>query len=276
MKTVRFGTFETNSSSAHVATICGQKKLEEYKAHKVICVFDFYYSEDDCGDVNVVPDKAFKSFEKVLSDIKEYYENPDIEDKDEEYMETAKKLLDGGFTAKDLENCLVNEGSFGDIDDWEIHELLEEGVYSDDTLLAMALEAGIILLVAFCRIVLGMLGADLVIDVATALAQTVGQGEAYVTPILINGGDVSAAGYKAVNNFLHLCGEFVFILVFRHRLIYILASRHCAFHWIFGFNTCRQSLRLASVNTLVCWIRPLLNGEFLLYILFFVHFSIVV
>ena len=40
MKTIRFGTFETNSSSAHVATICGQKKLEEYKAHKVICVFD--------------------------------------------------------------------------------------------------------------------------------------------------------------------------------------------------------------------------------------------
>ena len=130
MKTVRFGTFETNSSSAHVATICGQKKLEEYKAHKVICVFDFYYySDDDCGDINVVPDKVFKSFEKVLSDIKEWYENPDIEDKAEDYMETAKKLIDGGFTAKDLENCLVNEGSFDSIDYWEIRELLEEGVY---------------------------------------------------------------------------------------------------------------------------------------------------
>ena len=76
-----------------------------------------------------MPDKAFKSFEKVLSDIKEWYENPDIEDKAGDYIETAKKLLDGGFTAKDLENCLVNEGSFGDIDYWEIHELLEEGVY---------------------------------------------------------------------------------------------------------------------------------------------------
>lgn len=130
MKTVRFGTFETNSSSAHVATICGQKKLEEYKAHKVICVFDFYYSDDESGEVNVVPDKAFKSFEKVLSDIKEWYENPDIEDKDERYMETAKVLLESGFTAKDLENCLVNRSPFNDdIDDWEIQELLEEGVY---------------------------------------------------------------------------------------------------------------------------------------------------
>ncbi len=130
MKTVRFGTFETNSSSAHVATICGQKKLEEYKAHKAICVFDFFYSDEESGEVNVVPDKAFKSFEEVLSDIKKWYENPDIEDgKDESYMEIAKKLLDGGFTAKDLENCLVNEGSFGDIDNWEIQELLEEDVY---------------------------------------------------------------------------------------------------------------------------------------------------
>ena len=76
-----------------------------------------------------MPDKAFKSFEKVLSDIKEWYENPDIEDKAEDYMETAKKLIDDGFTAKDLENCLVNEGSFDGIDYWEIHELLEEGVY---------------------------------------------------------------------------------------------------------------------------------------------------
>lgn len=129
MKTVRFGTFETNSSSAHVATICGQKKLEEYKAHKAICVFDFFYSDDESGEVNVVPDKAFKSFEKVLSDIKEWYENPDIKDKNEDDMETAKKLLDGGFTAKDLENCLVNGDSFGNIDGWEIHELLEESVY---------------------------------------------------------------------------------------------------------------------------------------------------
>lgn len=130
MKTVRFGTFETNSSSAHVATICGQKKLKEYKDHKAICVFDFYYSDDESGEVNVVPDKAFKSFEKVLSDIKEWYENPDIKDKSEASIETVKNLLDGGFTAKDLEDCLINKCTFNDIDGWEIQELLEESVYN--------------------------------------------------------------------------------------------------------------------------------------------------
>lgn len=129
MKTIRFGTFETNSSSAHVATICGQKKLEEYKNHKVICVFDFYYSDDESGEVNVVPDSAFKSFEKVLNDIKEWYENPDIEDKDERDLETAKKLLDSGLTAKNLEDCFINKGRFKDIGNWEIQEFLEDSVY---------------------------------------------------------------------------------------------------------------------------------------------------
>lgn len=31
MKTIRVGTFETNSSSAHVATICGQKNWKSIK-----------------------------------------------------------------------------------------------------------------------------------------------------------------------------------------------------------------------------------------------------
>lgn len=131
MKTIRCNTFETNSSSAHVATICGKDKLEAYKAHKVMCVFDFCYCSDGDGEVNVVPDSAFVSFEKAIEDLKKWYENPEKREtfSRDQYVEETKTLLENGFTAKDLEEALVNKKSFHDLDDWDIHEIFEEGVY---------------------------------------------------------------------------------------------------------------------------------------------------
>ena len=168
---------------------------------------------------------------------------------------------------------------------------VEEGVDSDITTFAMVLEAGIILLVTFSRIVIGVLCADLVKDVASALAKSVSQGEAYVTPIIIADGDVFAAGYKAVGNLLNLSGKVlsrltvwgVYLSVLTNRHFSVLTGRHLsvltgsrsAFLRVVWFNTCRQSQRLVCVNTLVCWIRPLLNGEILLYILFFVHIQFI-
>ena len=136
---------------------------------------------------------------------------------------------------------------------------MEEGVDSDITTFAMVLEAGIILLVTFSRIVIGVLCADLVKDVASALAKSVSQGEAYVTPIIIADGDVFAAGYKAVGNLLNLCGKVLSRLTVWGVYLSVLTGSRSAFLRVVWFNTCRQSQRLVCVNTLVCWIRPLLN-----------------
>lgn len=77
MKTIRKHVFETNSSSCHSVTVCGEDKLKGYLANELICIHDFYFPEHG-GSFEVVPDKDFYTMEELSKKIDELIADEDF------------------------------------------------------------------------------------------------------------------------------------------------------------------------------------------------------
>ncbi|MBR6610706.1 MAG: hypothetical protein IKK93_00470 [Campylobacter sp.] len=122
MKTIRLNTFETNSSSEHVVTICGAEALKNFKDGKTICVYDLGYS------VNVIPDKAFIPLEKAFEDLKSWYEKGKQEDSN---WDEADKLFKNGFTFEDFKKVILNNQEFEEIGRCMLSYILGEDVYDN-------------------------------------------------------------------------------------------------------------------------------------------------
>ena len=123
MKTIRLNTFETNSSSEHVVTICGTDALNAFKKGETICVYDLG------GTVNIIPDKAFIPLEKAFEDLKSWYEKGKQED--ETNWDEADKLFTNGFTFEDFKKMISDDTEFADVDRCMLSYILGEDVYDD-------------------------------------------------------------------------------------------------------------------------------------------------
>lgn len=121
MRTVRFGVFETNSSSCHSITVCGKNKVEQLKKHEVVCVHKFHFYDDGEVIKNLVPDEDFIPIKDVYN---KYIENKKI-DID---FESFKKIL---FDDEKVDGY--------DFDSYDIRNDLEEYygkpvfIYSEDS-----------------------------------------------------------------------------------------------------------------------------------------------
>lgn len=125
MKTIRRNTFETNSSSCHCVTICGQDKLQEFMDKKVIAFGDHEGGSDD-GRTLVVPDAKFIPVETVFEFLKTTSEMPDNSYK--EYLEFLQKSEE--FTLEKFREILFENGSIPgpgeyDIEEFELRDIME-------------------------------------------------------------------------------------------------------------------------------------------------------
>lgn len=83
MKTIRIGTFETNSSSTHSITMCMAEEYEKWKNGEL------YYDRWDCELVSKEEvEKAFAKWrEEFIAD------NPDFDENDEEWQEKLEDYM---------------------------------------------------------------------------------------------------------------------------------------------------------------------------------------
>lgn len=122
MKTVRFGTFETNSSSCHCVTICGENMLNKWLNKEVLCTFDFDIDSDVGHASNVVPDKYFITFEKAFNELKAAYEKGE-----NRHQEDMRILFeDYELTPEKLKACLLGEEDIGEFDSWDLSNIMED------------------------------------------------------------------------------------------------------------------------------------------------------
>lgn len=126
MKTIRYNTFETNSSSCHSVTICGQDKLKEFMDKKVIAFSD-YEGDSDSGRTMTVPDAKFIPIEQVFTKLKTTTEMPD-NDTDQKNLEFLQKSE--SFTLEKFSEILFNDDTISgpdeyDIDTYELRDIME-------------------------------------------------------------------------------------------------------------------------------------------------------
>ena len=120
MKTVRLNTFETNSSSCHCVTICGENMLNKWLNNEVMCTFDFDIDSDEGNVSNVVPDKYFITFEKAFEELKKYYEGEGADNTN------LKELFENPeFNAESMKECLFGDRDIGDFDGWMLADVME-------------------------------------------------------------------------------------------------------------------------------------------------------
>lgn len=118
MRTIRQCVFETNSSSCHSITICGEAKLEEYKKGLVACIHKFRFDSDEDYCKTIVPDNAFWTIPEMVSHIKENLDKVEIsEGYQEELNYISKNLSEDGIL-----NVLTDP--YGETDDVEHYEII--------------------------------------------------------------------------------------------------------------------------------------------------------
>lgn len=117
MKTIRRGTFETNSSSCHAITVVEIDLLEQYREGQVICLASFHLAEDSI--ITNYPDEDnFYDFDTFFSLIqrkanKWNYGDVYYDDIDEEEALYAEWL----FRADESEiKSVFFDGEYGDRD----------------------------------------------------------------------------------------------------------------------------------------------------------------
>ena len=120
MKTIRFGTFETNSSSCHCLVICGQNKLKEFRERKVIALSDVRISSDyDVSEITI-PDDHFVSIEDAFNKVIEYLEA----NKDSDKWSIKQVLGLENFDFDKFKAIIFDEDD--DIKSYEMLDVLED------------------------------------------------------------------------------------------------------------------------------------------------------
>ena len=130
MKTIRRNTFETNSSSCHCVTICGEDKLEAYRAKKVIALSDTYICSDSESREIVLTDDKFIPLEDAYKKLTDFY-NTHKNEKifKERYCAKELSAVIGQLTFEKFVELLFDEDEecdLGNLDRYELQECLEQ------------------------------------------------------------------------------------------------------------------------------------------------------
>ena len=120
MKTIRFGTFETNSSSCHCLVICGRNKLKEFRERKVIALSDVRVDSDYGVREIIIPDNHFVSIEDAFNKVIEYREAK----KDSDKWSIKQILKLENFDFDKFKAIIFDEDD--DMDSYDMLDILED------------------------------------------------------------------------------------------------------------------------------------------------------
>ena len=120
MKTIRVGTFETNSSSCHCLVICGQNKLKEFRERKVIALSDVRIDSDYNVREITIPDDHFIPIKEAFDKVVEYCEAN--KDSDKWFVKQIFELEN--FDFEKFKAIIFDEDD--DMDSYDMLETLEE------------------------------------------------------------------------------------------------------------------------------------------------------
>lgn len=130
MYVIRKNVFETNSSSCHTLTVCGQKMYDLYNQGKVVCVHKFDYSDDYETYKNVVPDKDFWTLDYLFTYVKRNIDRlDDVRSYEQGAVTEIKKSLE---SIDKFINCM-NEC-------YEAREVVEEYILNNMRLYGIMIE----------------------------------------------------------------------------------------------------------------------------------------
>lgn len=108
MRTIRLGVFETNSSSCHAVTICGENKLRLFKDNKVVALIRSWYDTSDDTIKVIVPDQDFIPIEQIYKDIIAFIENTSEKVIDDYNRRAAVAIVNACKDLKDFEEFMFN------------------------------------------------------------------------------------------------------------------------------------------------------------------------
>lgn len=127
MRTIRLGVFETNSSSCHAVTICGEKKLKLFKDNKVIALIRSWYDTSDDMIKVIVPDEDFIPVEQVYKDTVAFVENTSEKLINDYNRKAATAIINACNTLEDFEEFIFDaDRRIEGYSSYDMRSILEE------------------------------------------------------------------------------------------------------------------------------------------------------
>lgn len=140
MKTIRRNTFETNSSSCHCMTICGDDKLKEYKDHKVIALSPYCINSDDGPLEIVLTDDKFIPLEEAYDKLIKWHADhkDDTSVNDRYWFKTLNEVIDQLTFEKFVEKLYDHNDDIdlGSLDQYELIDCLESALDATQVLVS--------------------------------------------------------------------------------------------------------------------------------------------